>query len=151
MSPNMCRVPTPLLRSPLAAGRRPSRCQQATKGHQRGVVMLFGLLAMVIMMIGAVALVRSMNTSLTNAGNLGFKRDLTNQGERATAMVLNALQAGALVNDTARQNSLSSSNYSATLLPSNSQGLPLALVDDALHDERRQFAPGWLGLTTGAH
>jgi type IV pilus assembly protein PilX len=99
--------------------------------RQRGVVMLFGLLALVIMMIGAVAMVRSMNTSLSNAGNLGFKRDLTNQGERATALVITALETGALVNDVTRRTSLPANNYSATFLPSNGQGMPTALVDDA--------------------
>ena len=36
---------------------------------------------------------RSMNTSLFTAGNFGFKRDLTNQGERAMALVLDLVQA----------------------------------------------------------
>jgi type IV pilus assembly protein PilX len=99
--------------------------------QQRGVVMLFGLLALVIMMIGAVAMIRSMNTQLFNAGNLGFKRDLTNQGERATALVLDALGGvGALSQPATRQGSLLASNYSATLLAVNSQGLPVALTND---------------------
>jgi type IV pilus assembly protein PilX len=97
---------------------------------QRGLVMLFGLLAMVIMMIGAVAMIRSMNTSLSNAGNLGFKRDLTNQGERATALVITALQTGTLVNDLTRQASMPANNYSAKFLPSNAQGMPMALLDN---------------------
>jgi len=103
--------------------RRPRACQQ------RGVIMIFGLIALVIMMIGAVAIVRSVNTSLSNAGNLGFKRDLTNQGERAIATVLPLMQTGALGSDAARQVSDSTRNYSATMLPSNAQGLPAALVD----------------------
>jgi hypothetical protein len=41
--------------------------------RQRGVVMLFGLFALAIMLIGAAAMVRSMNTSMFNAGNLGFR------------------------------------------------------------------------------
>jgi type IV pilus assembly protein PilX len=101
--------------------------------RQQGVVMLFGLLALVIMMIGAVALIRSMNTSLFNAGNLGFKRDLTNQGELATAMVLRALDsAGALSNDATRRGHSVANNYSATLLANNDQGLPQALISDSV-------------------
>jgi hypothetical protein len=96
----------------------------------RGVIMLFGLIALVIMMIGAVAIVRSMGTNLSNAGNLGFKRDLSNQGDRAVASVLALVQSGALGSEAARQSSNTARNYSATLLPSNAQGLPNALVND---------------------
>jgi type IV pilus assembly protein PilX len=107
--------------------RRPARCAH----HQRGVVMLFGLLALVIMMIGAVAMMRSMNTQLFNAGNLGFKRDITNQGELATAMVLQAMGGvGALSTETKRRSHLTANNYSATILKNNAQGLPEALISD---------------------
>ena len=68
----------------------------AHRRTQRGVVMLFGLIALAIMLIGAAAMVRSMNASLFNAGNLGFKRDLTNQAERAVSTVITALQTGGL-------------------------------------------------------
>jgi hypothetical protein len=106
---------------------------QRRPGHrrQRGVAMLFGLIALAIMLIGAAAMVRSMNTSLFNAGNLGFKRDLTNQAERAASDVLALLQSGALGTDLARQATSTARNYSATLLASNAQGLPNALVSDA--------------------
>lgn len=102
-----------------------------SRTRQRGVVMLFGLIALVIMLIGAMAMMRSMNTSLFNAGNLGFKRDITNQAERAMSSVLALLQGGALGSDTARQNSNAGVNYSATILAPNAQGLPLALIDDS--------------------
>ena len=98
---------------------------------QQGVVMLFGLIALAIMLIGAAAMVRSMNASLFNAGNLGFKRDLTNQAERAVSTVITALQTGGLGTDAARQSTSTANNYSATLLPSNAQGLPNALVSDS--------------------
>jgi len=97
---------------------------------QRGVVMLFGLIALLIMLIGTVAMMRSMNTSLFNAGNMGFKRDLTNQGERAVATVLALLQSGALGTEASRQASVTARNYSATMLASNAQGVPNALVND---------------------
>lgn len=104
-------------------GQRPGR-------RQRGVVMLFGLIALLIMLVGTVAMVRSMNTSLFNAGNIGFKRDLTNQGERAVATVLTLLQSGALSTDAARQASDVAHNYSAIMLPANAQGVPNALISD---------------------
>jgi hypothetical protein len=102
-----------------------------TPRPQRGVVMLFGLIALAIMLIGAAAMVRSMNTSLVNAGNLGFKRDMTNQGERAVATAIDLLRTGALATEAARQSSSTAINYSAAILPVNAQGIPTALLSDA--------------------
>jgi hypothetical protein len=93
--------------------------------------MLFGLIALLIMMIGAVAMLRSTGTSLVNTGNLGFKRDLTNQSERAADLALELMRTGALSTEAARQATSVANNYSATLLASNEQGLPTALVNDA--------------------
>jgi type IV pilus assembly protein PilX len=98
---------------------------------QRGAVLLFALIALVVLLIGTVALMRSMNTSLFTAGNFGFKRDLTNQGERAVAAVLDLVQTGALGSDAAREASAAARNYSASILPTNGEGIPLALLSDA--------------------
>ena len=110
--------------------RAPADASRAPR-HQRGVVMLFGLIALAIMLIGAAAMVSSMNTSLVNAGNLGFKRDMTNQAERAVAQVVTQLQAGALGTVLARQSDAIAQNYSSKMLPSNAQGLPDRLVTDS--------------------
>ena len=104
--------------------------------RQRGVTMLFGLIALAIMMIGGAAMVRSMNTSASMAGNLGFKRDLTNQAERATAKVLALMKAGALQAESSREDHATAHNYSATLLPTNAQGIPQALVDESQFSEK---------------
>jgi Tfp pilus assembly protein PilV len=98
---------------------------------QRGVVMIFGLIALLIMMIGAVAMLRSTSTTLVNTGNLAFKRDLTNQAERAMDVVTTLVKSGALSGPTARDAHSTANNYSATILASNAQGLPNVLVDDA--------------------
>lgn len=97
--------------------------------HQRGVVLLLCLIVLVILLAGGVAVVRSMNTSLTSAGNLAFRRDLVNQGERAVSFVLaNKLASGgALSNAT---DDLPGENFKATKLDTNAQGVPLALLDD---------------------
>ena len=92
--------------------------------------MLFGLLALALMLIGTAAMVRSMNTSLFSAGNLGFKRDMGNQMERAISLVSDELRIGGLSTDAARQANDTTRNYRATLLPSNAQGIPLALLSD---------------------
>lgn len=96
----------------------------------RGAVLLFAMIALVILLIGTVALMRSMNTSMFTAGNFAFKRDLTNQGERAMTTVLALVQSGALGTDATRQANATASNYSAAILPTNDQGIPLALLDD---------------------
>jgi hypothetical protein len=108
----------------------PSRRRSGACRPQRGVVMLFGLFALAIMMIAAAAMIRSYGTAMTNAGNLGFKRDLTNQAERAVGMVVASLQAGSLGSETSRQADNAAQNYSASMLASNGQGLPNALITD---------------------
>jgi len=106
---------------------RPSR----PASRQRGVVLLFALIALVVLLIAAVALMRSFNTSLFMAGNIAFKRDLQNQGERAMDTVLTSFRTGPLSTIGARSASLQSSNYSATMLPANAQGIPTSLQTDA--------------------
>jgi type IV pilus assembly protein PilX len=99
--------------------------------RQRGIVLIFALITLVILMIGAVAISRSINSSQFTVGNIGFKRDLSNQGERALQIVMNAVRGnGALAAATSRNTSLASANYSATLLPTNAQGIPNALLSD---------------------
>lgn len=100
-------------------------------GRQHGVVLVFVLIALVIMLVASVALVRSFNTSLFNAGNLAFKRDLTNQGERAMLQVRTLLsEGGQLGTVQARAASMSALNYSAKILPTNAQGIPNALLSN---------------------
>jgi Tfp pilus assembly protein PilV len=107
----------------LAAGRR---------APARGVSMLIALIALLLLMIGAVAMVRAIGASSAVAGNLAFRRDLTNQGERGFAAARAVLKTGALVSETARQTSLPAANYSAQRLQSNDEGIPLPLLKDSL-------------------
>jgi type IV pilus assembly protein PilX len=115
-----------LLRSPARAPLR-----------QRGVVLLFSLIAMVILLIAAVALVRSFHTSLFTAGNVAFKRDMRNQSEYAVNAVLTAFRTGALSTPAQRASTptgpSNTANYSATMLLTDAQGIPtdLALTDVA--------------------
>lgn len=114
---------------PTSRPKRPQRTRGPAPAP-RGVVLLYTLIALVVMLIAGVALVRSFNNSMFNAGNIAFKRDLVNQGERARAAAADLLSAGALANAAARNASSVAVNYSATMLPSNAQGLPTALLDD---------------------
>ena len=117
---------------------RPRHSPVRSPAGQRGVVLLFSLIALVIMLIAAVALVRSFNTSLFSAGNIGFKRDMRNQSEMAVSTTLGYFRAGGLLNTSANRANTpaigsNTVNYSATMLPTNAQGVPnaLALSDGA--------------------
>lgn len=108
-----------------------SRARRPGPSRQRGVVLLFSLIALGIMLIVAVALVRSFNSSLFTAGNIGFKRDLQNQSERAVDAVLTEFRSGGnLASPTARGANNTAYNYSATMLPVNAQGIPNALQNN---------------------
>lgn len=97
---------------------------------QRGVVLLFALIALVIMLIGAVAISRSMNSAQFTIGNIGFKRDLTNQGERVLAKVFDVVRSGGALAGTATNADLQAENYSSKLLDTDTHGIPLALLND---------------------
>lgn len=101
-----------------------------TASRQHGVVMLFALITLVVMLIAAVAMARSFNSALFTAGNIGFKRDLQNESEQAVAVAMTAFRTGGPLSTSERRKSnLPANNYSATMLPSNAQGIPTALVD----------------------
>ena len=100
--------------------------------QQRGIVLVFALITLVILMIGAVAISRSLSSSQFTLGNIGFKRDLTNQGERALQLAMTAVRAGGALDTEATRNfAVRAANYSATLLPTNAQGIPTALLTNA--------------------
>lgn len=94
-------------------------------------MLIFALITLVILLIGAVAISRSINSSQFAIGNIGFKRDLTHQGERALQIALDAVRTGgALATLSTRNTDLVAANYKATLLPTNAQGIPNALLSD---------------------
>lgn len=112
----------------MTRGRR--RQEAGGRRGERGVVLLFVLIALVILLVGAVALIRSFNGSMFLAGNLAFKRDLQNQGERAVDRVLMSFRSGGpLASGNARAAHNQSLHYSATALPTNAMGIPTALTN----------------------
>lgn len=60
---------------------------------QRGVSLLFALMALVAMMLAAVALVRSVDSGALVLGNLGFKQEATSAADRATEVARGVLTA----------------------------------------------------------
>ena len=104
-------------------------------GHrQRGAVLLFTLVALVVMLVAGAAWARMFNSSLLSKSNLALKRDMENQSERGVDQALAAFRTGGpLSTTTARGGDLPTANYSATILASDARGVPnvLALGDSA--------------------
>lgn len=68
------------------------RLAHRTPSTQQGMSLIFALLALVALSMGAVALIRSVDTSGMVLGNLGFKQDATAATERATEAAIVFLQ-----------------------------------------------------------
>jgi type IV pilus assembly protein PilX len=121
----------------------------SARSRQRGVVLIFALIVLLILTIGGVALMRSMHSSLFSAGNLAFRRDLTNQGEQAVANVMAQFNnpASALGTPGATDNDVISANYKATTLPTNPQGVPTALLSDTVFNTVGQNSNDITGAT----
>jgi type IV pilus assembly protein PilX len=97
--------------------------------RQRGVVLIFCLIALVILLAGGVVVMRSMNSTLFSAGNMAFRRDLLNQGEQAVAKVLAAMKTGgALAASSITDADRKALNYKASQLATNAQGIPVAML-----------------------
>ncbi len=63
--------------------------------HQRGMSLIFALLALLALSLGAVALVRSVDGGTAVLGNLGFKQEALASSERATQAAIAWLSANA--------------------------------------------------------
>ncbi|MBU1359073.1 MAG: hypothetical protein KKC85_11985 [Gammaproteobacteria bacterium] len=110
------------MKKPMPATMRP---------RERGVVLIFCLIILVVLLAGGVAVVRSMNTSLFGAGNLAFKRDLVNRGEQAAARALTLFKTGgALATTGADIANVQAANYVAYALPTNARGVPTVMLDN---------------------
>jgi type IV pilus assembly protein PilX len=107
--------------------RRPSAHDQS------GVTLVIALIALVIMMAGAVALVRSFGTSSALVGQMAFKRDIMNRGELGMAAARAALISGAVNTETLRETNNLAVNYYASLRANNDneKGIPKDLVKDS--------------------
>jgi type IV pilus assembly protein PilX len=105
-----------------------NRVHFASAARQQGVVLIFSLIVLLILAIGAVALLRSVDTSLLSAGNLAFHRDLVNQAEQAISNVMTEFKTNAPPLNGATTADLPAANYVSTVLPTNAQGVPLVLL-----------------------
>lgn len=108
------------------------------KLHQKqaGIVMLITLISLVIMLLASIALIRSTDTNLLASGHLSFKRDIVNQAELTIPEIRKLFSTtgaivGALSTASSREKDLITSNYFASIQPSNSFGIPLGLLDQS--------------------
>lgn len=69
--------------------------RKSPRRRQRGLSLLFALLALAVISLAAVALVRSVDTSGLIAGNLGFKQDATAAAGQAAEQAIGWLLANA--------------------------------------------------------
>jgi type IV pilus assembly protein PilX len=105
----------------------PRRPAARARTAQRGVVLVVVLLALVVLLIGLAALIRSADTAGIMVGNLAFRRDLTNRAEEAIAAA-KATLAASTFNPTT--DSLNTAHYSASKLANGNTGVP-AILDNA--------------------
>lgn len=103
----------------------PMSMSSTHRRRQSGIIMVIALITLAIMMIGAVAALRSMNATLSSAGNVGMKRDMANQAEVALRRAMDALNAA-----TGLESDQASLNYSASMLPVSPEGIPTVLIGD---------------------
>ena len=77
---------------------------------QRGVVLFFALIALIVMSLAAVALIRSVDTNTMIAGNLGFKQSATVSADSGVETAINWIES----NETNLDNNRTADAYYAT-------------------------------------
>jgi Tfp pilus assembly protein PilX len=102
-------------------------------GAQRGVVMIMTLIALVLLLIGAAALLRTVDSSSILVGNLAFRRDLTNRAE-AAIVTAKATLVDTLNTEAKRQSNDTDHHYYATKLANASNGVPSVLMKSKTYD-----------------
>ncbi len=112
---------------------RPRLSNRPRRHAQRGVIMILTLIALVLLLIGVAAMLRTTDNATAVIGNLAFRRDLTNRAEVAIATAKATLNSGgALFADSARSVDSAANNYSATRLANAAGiGVPKALLSDS--------------------
>jgi type IV pilus assembly protein PilX len=110
----------------MSVPHRPARRPRALRARtaQRGIILVITLVAMVVLLVGLAAILRSVDTSGMLVGNLAFRRDLTNRAEQAIAAAKVTLQTSSF-DFTA--SAMSTAHYSAVKLTNGSTGVPTVL------------------------
>jgi hypothetical protein len=94
--------------------------------------MLFALIALVILGLGAVGLIRSFDTSTVAVTNVGFKRDLTNEAGLAIQQASTWFQDSTKLGSVGNQGSTDSSlGYFANKQAVDVHGIPTVLTNNS--------------------
>lgn len=104
---------------------------------QRGVTLVVTLVVLTALAFTAVALMRALDTSTLVARNASFQRDAVNRNEVAMQRVIAQFRSGGrwamLANtDTHFNDTTNDLVYRASPLPTDAEGIPLALKDPAV-------------------
>jgi Tfp pilus assembly protein PilX len=94
----------------MVAGSRRVRC--GARAVQRGISLLYALMALVALSLASVALIRSVDTGNLVMGNLGFKQDATAAADRAAEAAIGWL-SGQLSGTALHANNTAQGYYAA--------------------------------------
>jgi Tfp pilus assembly protein PilX len=101
--------------------------------RQRGFVLIVAMVVLGAMALAAVALVRTVDTSTYLARNISFKRDALNRTEILLQVAGSKfLDGGVFRKKESAEASVAAENFSATILPSDSRGVPNAALNPGL-------------------
>lgn len=114
-----------------------------TRRHQKGLSLIFALLALVALSVAAVAVIRSVDTSTLVLGNLGFKQETTALAEQGTQEAIRWLNLQAAANGgTGLENNVDGADlYSATAPAGNAALTPEAQLPLVAANEREDVDP----------
>lgn len=122
-------------------GPRPAKPTGSTRARQCGSVLPITLVMLVALALSAVALIKTVDTSTLLARNASFQRDAVNRNELAIRNATLAFENAAgrhfaqLANtNTHAEGQAGGFPYRATALPTDAQGMPIVLRDDAAFD-----------------
>ena len=129
-----------------------SKLRHLSSRRQHGVVLAVVLVVLVVMMLGSVSLLNSIDTSALLSGNIGFKRDSINSAARGLDAAFKKLKQGGIK---ASQDSIvgcpppantgtacsaaatwAANGFYPRMLESDENGVPLILKNKALFDTK---------------
>lgn len=134
-----------------------SKMRQLGSGRQRGVVLAVVLVVLVVMMLGSVSLLNSVDTSALLSGNIGFKRDSINSAGGGLNRAFEAMKSP---NFRTHQDSVAGCpppaatgtactaagewaklNFYPRILETDENGIPLIIKNKTQFDAKFKIAP----------
>ena len=96
--------------------------------RQGGFVLVIALIVLAAMTLAAAAMVRTVDTSTLLARNISFKRDALNRNDFALEAAIDQFRGtGALAVSGSTLNDIPAENFSAIMLPTDTDGVPLVM------------------------